>query len=83
MTENKQEPDFQLSSLSHDKTDSPGEIPLQEPFIFPQSFPPIDSCASNQKIEIVFAQGHRLCLQGSFDWEELRSWLVPLLTLGK
>ena len=79
MTENNQEPDFQPSPLSHDETDPPDAIPLQEPFFFSQPSPPIDSFVSNQKIEIVFAQGHRLCLQGSFDWEVLRSWLVPLL----
>lgn len=34
----------------------------------------------NQKLEIVFAQGHRLCLNGPFDWEKLSFWLAPLLT---
>jgi hypothetical protein len=40
----------------------------------------INSSPSNQKIEVVFAQGHRLCLHGPFDWEKLSSWLTPLLT---
>lgn len=42
--------------------------------------PPKDPSTSNQKIEVVFAQGHRLSLQGSFDLGLLGSWLAPLLT---
>ena len=38
------------------------------------------SSCSNQKIEVVFAEGHRLCLQGPFDLELLGSWLAPLLS---
>jgi hypothetical protein len=41
---------------------------------------PNDPSSSNQKIEVVFAQGHRISLQGSFDLELLGSWLTPLLT---
>jgi hypothetical protein len=32
-----------------------------------------------QKIEITFAQGHQLCLNGPFNWEIIHSWLTPLL----
>jgi hypothetical protein len=34
---------------------------------------------NKQKIEITFAQGHQLCLNGPFDWESIHSWLTPLL----
>ena len=34
---------------------------------------------SSPKMEIVFANGHRLYLQGPFDWQALSSWLSPLL----
>jgi len=35
---------------------------------------------NNQRVEVTFADGHRLCLQGAFDLELLGSWLTPLLT---
>ena len=76
MIEENQEVDPQLSlSFAENEKLSP-ITPLQAPFPHPLSS---SSLTSNQKIEIVFAQGHRLCLQGSFDWDELRSWLTPLL----
>ncbi len=34
---------------------------------------------THPKIEVILAQGHRLSLEGSFDWEKLTSWLTPLL----
>jgi len=34
---------------------------------------------SQQKIEVIFAQGHRLHVYGSVDWNGLHSWLTPLL----
>lgn len=40
---------------------------------------PISPSSSNQKIEVVFAQGHRLCLEGPFDWAIISLWLAPLL----
>lgn len=40
----------------------------------------LDSSLPTQKMEVVFAQGHRLSLEGPFDWEELNTWLTPLLT---
>jgi len=40
----------------------------------------LDFSSSIQKMEVIFAGGHRLSLQGPFDWEELNSWLTPLLT---
>ena len=83
MTGTHQQADSQQSSLPLEVTDLPPTISLQEPFSFSQSPTPINSFGSNQNIEIVFAQGHRLCLQGSFDWETLSSWLTPLLTLEK
>ncbi len=56
------------------------EIPsIQDRFIpvtmpsssFPSSSPP--------KMEIVLLNGHRLYLQGAFDWQALSNWLNPLL----
>lgn len=41
---------------------------------------PPTSFLGSQKLEIMFAQGHRFCLNGPFDWEKLSSWLTPLLT---
>lgn len=41
---------------------------------------PPPSFFGTQKLEIMFAQGHRFCLNGPFDWEKLSSWLTPLLT---
>jgi hypothetical protein len=38
------------------------------------------STATNQKIEITFVNGHRFCLEGSFDWDIISTWLTPLLT---
>jgi|GEM_PF-6544383 len=38
------------------------------------------SSLGNQKLEIMFVQGHHLCLNGPFDWEKLSFWLTPLLT---
>jgi len=34
---------------------------------------------SQQKIEVIFAQGHRLHVYGSVNWDSLQSWLTPLL----
>lgn len=41
---------------------------------------PPTSFLGSQKLEIMFAQGHRFYLNGHFDWEKLSSWLTPLLT---
>ena len=63
------------------KPDLKPMVSLQDLFVpLTESSPPIDSSTSSQKIEVTFAQGHRLCLQGPFDWEDLSSWLTPLLT---
>ncbi|MBA3814709.1 MAG: hypothetical protein H0X26_09585 [Alphaproteobacteria bacterium] len=80
MTGQNQPTDSQASSLLTEVTDLPPTISLKASSIFPHSSSPLASFASNQKIEITFAQGHRLCLEGSFDWNELRTWLTPLLT---
>ncbi len=54
---------------------------LQDLFVAPMedSGISINSSSSNQKMEVIFAQGHRLSLEGPFNWEDLRAWLTPLL----
>lgn len=59
--------------------DVPEKPSIQDRFIpvtmpsssFPNSSPP--------KMEIVLSNGHRLYLQGAFDWQALSTWLNPLL----
>ena len=54
------------------------EVSLQDFFVpFSLSSGP---SSTNPKIEIVLPQGHRLSVEGHFDWEELTAWLTPLLT---
>ena len=36
--------------------------------------------SANQKVEVVLSQGHRLSLEGSFEWEALAPLLTALLT---
>ena len=50
-------------------------IPLDLSPVIPRSSP-----STNSKIEVMFPQGHRLSLEGSYDWEKLTAWLTPLLT---
>ena len=69
----------QKDSFCSEETNSTLTNPVQEFIQFPQSLPLLPAEASNQRIEIVFAQGHRLCLQGSFDLDSLKTLLTPLL----
>lgn len=71
------------SQASLDVTQNSSLLSLKELFISLTVAPskaPLDTSFSNQKKEIIFAQGHRLCLEGPFDWKELELWLTPLLT---
>ena len=67
--------------MSADSKDNSDDF-LQDNFV-PLSIDPAslnNASPTNQKIEVVFAQGHRLCLDGPFDLELLGAWLTPLLT---
>lgn len=58
------------------------ELSLQDlfaPFAFGSTLLNNPSSA-NPKIEVILSQGHRLSLEGTFDWEKLTAWLTPLLT---
>lgn len=71
------------SSTSPPKESSPKLDNLLQSFFVPvteNAGIPIAPAGVSQKLEVVFAQGHRLCLNGPFDWEKLSSWLTPLLT---
>ncbi len=80
MTAQNQRTDSQFPSSLVNKPELPAHLSLQEAFSSLNSATDLSPFPENQKIEIVFAQGHRLCLQGSFDWETLSIWLTPLLT---
>ncbi|MBA3814838.1 MAG: hypothetical protein H0X26_10250 [Alphaproteobacteria bacterium] len=83
MIEHSQEADIHPSSFSIEQTEFHPLTPSPETLNPPSPFFACDLFPSHQKIEITFAQGHRLCLEGSFDWNKLRTWLTPLLILEK
>ena len=57
----------------------PPKTSIQDRFIPVTLSPSSFSNTSSPKMEIVFANGHRLYLQGPFDWHALSTWLNPLL----
>lgn len=79
MTDINQRADSKINLLPLEESAPKSPDSLATPFVFPKPLSYADSVLSNQKIEIVFAQGHRLCLEGSFDLESLKSLLTPLL----
>ena len=85
----KDQLDSQISSSSFNHPEQASYPTLQEelsllsetasPTSVTTSISPTASI-TNQKVEITFANGHRFCLEGSFDWEIVSTWLTPLLT---
>lgn len=52
---------------------------IQDRFIPVTMTPSSFASSSPPKMEIVLSNGHRLYLQGAFDWQALSIWLNPLL----